>query len=79
MNKHRIISGTIILAAIVAAVVTWRQMEKAAQPGAAITSTTTMPKVIAPAREIPPDVSHDMQAALAARQQKLEQLAKSKN
>ena len=78
MNKRHIISGAIILAVVVAAVVTWRHVEKSAQPGAALTSTTTAPKVIAPAREIPPDVSQNMQTALAERQKKLEQLIPSK-
>jgi hypothetical protein len=75
MNKNRLIAAAIISAAAVAAVVTWRHVEKSAQPGAAITSTT--PKVIAPAHDIPPDVTANMQATLAARQQKLQQLAKS--
>lgn len=76
MNKRRIISGAIILAVVVAAVVTWRQVEKATQPGAVLTSTT--PKVVAPAHEIPSDVNANMEAALAAREQKLQQLNKSK-
>ena len=78
MNRYSIIPVTIFLAVAVAAAVTWHWIGNVRQPGAAITSITTGPKVIAPAREIPPDVSQNMQAALAARQQKLEQLSKSK-
>jgi hypothetical protein len=74
MNKYRIISGVIILAAAVAAVVAWQHFDKVAQPAAALTSTANTPKVIAPARQIPPDVNANMQAALAAREKKLQAL-----
>jgi len=78
MSNKATILGAIILAAAVAAIVAWRHFDSVAQPGAGIMSTTTAPKVIAPAREIPPDVSQNMQTALAERQKKLEQLIPSK-
>jgi hypothetical protein len=65
----------------VVAVVAWLRITKTAHPSAAITSTppvTIQPKTIAPAHVIPADVSKNMQAALAARQQKLQQLTNSK-
>ena len=59
----------------------WQQGGKAGQPsagGAAASvaaSAVLAPKVIVPARIIPGEVRQTMQAALAARQQKVQQLA----
>jgi hypothetical protein len=76
MNKNRILTGLIILAVVVATVVTWRHMQKTAQSGAGLTSTT--PRVIAPAHVIPPDVSENMQEAVAEREKKLQELSQNK-
>ncbi len=81
-GKTRILAGSIILAVALATVVGWMHIEKAAHPNTAITSipasVTMPPKTIVPARVILADVNQNMQAALAARQQKLAQWAKGK-
>jgi hypothetical protein len=76
MNKKRIIAGAIFLAMAVVTVVVWLCVEKVRQPDAVITTAVIMsPKAIAPAREIPSDVSQNMNEVLAEREKKLSGLS----
>jgi hypothetical protein len=80
MNKNRIISGAVILIVASFAIVAWLHVTKTAHPSAGITSAPSaaiQPKTIAPAHVIPADVSKNMQAALAERQKKLQELSQS--
>jgi hypothetical protein len=80
MNKSFKLPLAIVLAVLSAACI-WLYLEKSTSTRTRSASTASIivpSKVIAPARVIPSDVSANMQAALAARQQKLAQLAKGK-
>jgi hypothetical protein len=77
MPKYKWIITTVAVFIIaVAAVMAWQHKAKIAQPSAAFTMPASVPpKTLGPAYVIPPDVSQNMQAALAEREKKLAELS----